>query len=347
MNLRRLTIADFTPGLPGPTRSSLDHSINFFARFLFASCLFVSLQTQRRFLTNSAPPLIAPSNHTLRTVEPNPFKDFGFFSTVSRTQVSRTRVPKTPVPKTRFWKLLKPSHNRLKTRVHQFLSHHWLRPSLASVVETHRFSDVFFDPAQNLLVSQFQNLVQAHLLIGRKNSQHMRCYISNCLNRPGHTNSLPRKFLSPQMLDNRCQSIVPPCPTRWPHANRTQREIGIVGYHQNLIWRDAVETAHGRHCLTTQIHVGQGFHADHLSAAAITLANSEKNFRSFRQPEFRLAAKRSTTMAPALCRVPRYSSPGFPRPTIITGGVIGKAHRATMCQITSSWPEQEPLPSSP
>ena len=134
MNLRRLTIADFTPGLPGPTRSSLDHSINFFARFSFASCLFVSLQTQRRFLTNSAPPLIAPSNHTLRTVEPNPFKDFGFFSTVSRTQVSRTQVPKTPVPKTRFWKLLKPSHNRLKTRVHQLLSHHWLRPSLASAI---------------------------------------------------------------------------------------------------------------------------------------------------------------------------------------------------------------------
>jgi len=68
----------------------IDHSINFFARFLFAFCslfvrflfafcLFVSLQAQRRFLTNLAPRLIAPSNHTLRTVEPNPFKDFGFF----------------------------------------------------------------------------------------------------------------------------------------------------------------------------------------------------------------------------------------------------------------------------
>jgi len=102
----------------------IDHSINFFARFLFAFCsLFVRFLFVR-FLTNLAPRLIAPSNHTLRTVEPNPFKDFGFFSTVSRTQVSRTRVLKTPGPKTRFWKLLKPSHNRLKTRVHQLLFHH-------------------------------------------------------------------------------------------------------------------------------------------------------------------------------------------------------------------------------
>ena len=97
----------------------------------------------------------------------------------------------------------RPPANRRKTRRPVPSNLPLSIPSWASVEEAHGLSKALFEPAVNLSVSQFQNLVQTHLLVGRKNSQHMRCDISNCLDRPSHTDALPRKFLSPQTLDDR------------------------------------------------------------------------------------------------------------------------------------------------
>jgi hypothetical protein len=128
-------------------------------------------------------------------------------------------------------------------------------------------------------------------------------------------------------MRRRQKSCVPRCAAMslrplWPprpppnFRRRPRRQVELVVQHQHVGRRDAIEPRQRRHRLAGAVHEGLRHQQPDLIAACARQCR-EAGFALEFGAE--LAASRSHSQNPALCRVSACSAPGLPRPTMRRG----------------------------